>query len=143
MGTLVTGQWVVDWVAQQTNDYGTFGKAQGLGWVSGDELRAGVVYCDWNRVNVSCHIASDRTRRWATRTFLWAIFDYPFRQLGVKRMTVCIGEGNSDSRRFVEHLGFRLEATLQDAHPSGDLLVYVLRKEWCKWVAQESDRVAA
>jgi len=130
---IVTGQWVVDWVARQTNDYGTFGKAEGIGWVAGERLRAGVAYCDFNGVNIVCHIASDGSRRWATREYLWAIFDYPFRQLGVKRMTVCVGEGNSDSRRFVEHLGFELEATLQLAHPTGDLLVYRMFKESCRW----------
>ena len=132
---LVTGQWVVDWVARQTSDYGTFGKAQAIGWMKGRELAAGVVYCDWNRVNVQCHIASDGSKKWASRQFLWTIFDYPFVQLGVNRITVCVGEGNSASRRFVEHLGFRREATLHGAHPTGDLLVYWMKKEWCRWIS--------
>lgn len=127
------GKEVVEWIARRTNEFGRFGTDIGIGWARRGELVAGVAYADWNGPNVVCHIAADG-KRWATRQYLWTIFDYPFRQLKVKRITICVGEGNSDSRRFVQHLGFRLEATLQDAHPSGDLLVYAMFKEQCKWI---------
>lgn len=136
--SLVIGEQVVDWVAKRTNEFGRFGSAQGIGWLKGQEIVAGVVYCDWNGPNVVCHIASDGSRRWLTRRYLWTIFDYPFCQLRVKRITVPVGEGNKDSRRFVEHLGFVLEAALKDAHPSGDLLVYRLWKHDCRWLKHEN-----
>lgn len=132
---MVIGQGVVEWVAARTNEHGNFGAAQGIGWAKGSELVAGVAYAEWNGPNVVCHIASDGSKRWAVREYLWTIFDYPFRQLGVKRITVCVGEGNIASRRFVTHLGFRREATLHDAHPTGDLLVYWMKKEWCRWTS--------
>jgi hypothetical protein len=31
-------------------------------------------------------------------------------------------------------LGFTLETRLKDAAPSGDMLVYVMRREDCKWL---------
>lgn len=151
MKRICTGAGVVDWVARQTNEFGNFGCARGIGleenigrpaW----RLIAGVAYCEWNGVNVVCHIASDGSRRWMTRDFLWTIFDYPFNQLKAKRITVCVGEGNSASRRFVEHLGFGLEAQLQGAHPTGDLLIYVMRKPHCRWLAlrtSHEERMAA
>lgn len=134
---LVLGKEVVRWVAKRTNEHGDFGTAQGIGWGKDGSLVAGVAYAEWNGVNVVCHIASDGSRRWATRTYLWTIFDYPFNQLKVNRITVCVGEGNSASRRFVEHLGFELETTLQAAHPSGDLLVYRMFKESCRWIGAD------
>ena len=141
--SLVIGPEVVSWVAVRTNEYGNFGAAQGIGWERDGALVAGVAYAEWNGVNVVAHIASDGSRRWLTRTFLNVIFDYPFRQLGVRRITACVGEGNSDSRRFLLHLGFVHEATLRGAHPTGDLLVYVLWKEKCKWISQDfSPRLA-
>ena len=134
---LVSGAAVVNWVARRTNEFGSFGDAaQALGWEKRDALVAGVVYADWNGPNVVCHIASDGSRRWLVREYLWTIFDYPFRQLKVKRITVTVGEGNADSRRFVEHLGFTREATLQRAHPSGDLLVYRMFAENCRWLRE-------
>ena len=132
--SLVIGQSVVEWVAKRTNDYGNFGAAQGIGWERNGSLVAGVAYAEWNGPNVVCHIASDGSRRWATRQYLWTIFDFPFTQLGCKRITVCVGEGNSASRGFVLHLGFTCEATLTGAHPSGDLLVYRLFRHDCRFL---------
>lgn len=132
--SLVIGPAVVEWVAQRTNEFGNFGTDAGIGWLKGGDLVAGVAYAEWNGPNVVCHIASDGTRRWLTRQYLHTIFDYPFNQLKVKRITVCVGEGNSDSRRFVQHLGFSLETTLSEAHPTGDLLVYKMAKEGCRWI---------
>lgn len=138
MTRLAIGQFVVDWVAKQTNDFGNFGAAQGIGlqrWKDGAwQLIAGVAYAEFNGPNVVCHIASDGTKLWLNRQYLWTIFDYPFNQLKVDRITVCVGEGNKDSRRFVEHLGFELEAQLSGAHPTGDLMIYMLRKPRCKWL---------
>lgn len=132
--SLVIGKGVVEWVAQQTQEFGNFGTDVGIGWARDGRLIAGVAYANWNGVNVECHIASDRSRRWLTREYLWTIFSYPFEQLGVNRITVCVGEGNSDSRRFVVHLGFELETTLQAAHPSGNLLIFRMWKKDCRWI---------
>lgn len=141
----------MEWVASRTNEFGNFGAATGIGlqrnagkphW----PMVAGVAYAEWNGVNVVCHIASDGSKNWLNREFLWTIFDYPFRQLGVGRITVCVGEGNTASRRFVEHLGFQLEARLDKAHPTGDLLVYRLRKPECRWLTlkePEREKLAA
>lgn len=132
---IVTGKEVVSWVAKRTNEYGNFGSETGIGWAT-DRLKAGVVYADWNGVNVVCHIAAEVF----TRQYLFVIFDYPFNQLNVKRITVCVGEGNKKSRRFVEHLGFELETTLKSAHPTGDLLVYVMWKKDCRWISQDFEK---
>ena len=131
---LVIGDKVVEWVAKRTNEYGNFGASAAIGWEKNGRLAAGVVYAEWNGPNVVCHIASDGSRSWATRTYLWTIFDYPFSQLGCKRITVCVGEGNHASERFVRHLGFELEATLDSAHPSGDLLVFRMFRHDCRFL---------
>ena len=131
--SLVVGKEVVEWVAKRTNEFGSFGTDIGIGWERRGELVAGVGYANWNGVNVECHIASEGTH-WLTRQYLAVIFDYPFCQLGAKRITVLVGEGNIRSRRFVEHLGFTLEAPLKGAHPSGDLLVYCLWRHDCRFL---------
>lgn len=133
--SLIIGREVVDWVAKQTNEYGHFGTDVGIGWERDGKIVAGVAYADWNGVNFQCHIASDRSRKWLTRTYLRTIFDYPFNQANAKRITVCVGQGNADSVNFVEHLSFKLETTLSRAHPTGDLLVYRMFREECKWIS--------
>ena len=138
---LVTGQGVVEWVARQTNEYGNFGAAVGIGWKKND-LIAGVVFNDYNGPNINIHCAGIG-RKWLTKDFLWAVFDYPFRQVKAKRITGLVGEGNKDSRRFIEHVGFHLETRLKNAHPTGDLLVYVMFKEECRWILPEFVRRSA
>lgn len=132
--SLLIGSPVVEWVAKRTNEFGNFGCAQGIGWLREGEIVAGVVYAEFNGPNVVCHIASDRSRRWLTREFLWAIFDYPFNQMGCNRITVCVGQGNADSTRFVKHLGFTIEAVLEGAHPTGALQIFRLWKSDCRWI---------
>lgn len=130
---IAIGQRVVEWVAKRTNEFGNFGAAQGIGWQRNGELVAGVAYAEYNGPNVVAHIASDGSRHWLTRQYLWTIFDYPFNQLKVKRITCMVGESNRDSRRFVVHLGFDLETTLRAAHPTGDLLIFRMFAKDCKW----------
>jgi RimJ/RimL family protein N-acetyltransferase len=142
---ITVGKGVVEWVAKRTNEYGDFGCSTGIGWMKNGEIVAGVAYAEWNGVNVVCHIASDESRQWLTRKYLWTIFDYPFNQLKVNRITVCVGEGNFDSRRFVTHLGFTLEHFLNGAHPTGDLLIYGMFRNQCRWLREEKyeQRMAA
>ena len=143
MNGLILGDQVVDWVAKRTNEFGRFGASTGIGWVKDGSIVSGVVYCDWNGQNVVCHIASDGSKRWMTKRYLWTIFDYPFTQLKAERITVCVGEGNKDSLRFVLHLGFTLEARLSKAHPTGDLLILRMFKRDCRWLGIKDEALAA
>lgn len=136
---LVIGKGVVDWVASRTGEFNSFGTDIGIGWQKDGKIVAGVAYANWNGVNIECHIASDGSKRWLTREYLWTIFDYPFNQLKAKRITACVGEGNTASRKFVTHLGFELEAPLEAAHPTGNLLVFKMFRKGCKWIRSESE----
>lgn len=132
-GRLVVGKGVVEWIAKRTGEFNCFGTDVGIGWLRGGEIVAGVAYANWNGVNVECHIAGTG-KHWLTRQYLWTIFDYPFNQLGAKRITVCVGEGNHASIRFVKHLGFILEARLKGAHHTGDILIFCMRRHSCRFI---------
>lgn len=131
---LVVGDEVVRWVARRTNEHGNFGAAVGIGWARGGKLVGGVVYNEFNGVNLCAHIASDGSKNWLSKEFLRVMFDYPFNQAKVRRITGLVGEGNIKARRFDEQLGFRLETRLAGAHPTGDLLVYVMWQKDCRWL---------
>lgn len=137
---LIVGDGVIDWVAKRTNEYGRFGGGTAIGWQKDGEIVAGVVYCDWNGVNVVCHIASDGSKTWLTRHYLRTIFDYPYNQLNCNRITVEIGEGNAASLNLAMKLGFTVEARLSQAHPTGDLLILRLWKSDCQWLSYEKTR---
>lgn len=98
-------------------------------------LIAGVLYQDFNGANIVAHIAAEPGARWLTRQFLWMMFDYPFNQLRVKRITGQVAAKNIQARQFDEHLGFVAEATLKDALPDDDLIIYCMRRENCRWLS--------
>lgn len=105
-----------------------------IGLEEDGELVAAVIFNQWYHPSISGHIASDGTKRWANKAFLRAMFDYPFRQLGCRRITAPIAAKNEPAIRFVEKLGFVLEGRLRRALPDGDdRLLFGLLKEDCKW----------
>lgn len=136
MKRIVTGEdsRVGPWVCERAGGTWIPGRGTTIGLECDGELVAGVLYEDFNGVNLLMHVAATPDRRWLVRDYLWFCFYYPFVQLGCKRVTGIVPSCNLDARRFDEHLGFVLEATLKDAHPDGDLLVYAMRKEDCRWL---------
>lgn len=107
---------------------------KGVGLEIGDDLVAGVVYGEYNRVNVWMHVAIVPNRR-ATMEFVWYVFHYPFVELGCKRVSASVEASNAASRRLCEHLGFEQEAVLHGAaSDGGDVILYVMWKESCRYV---------
>lgn len=130
---IVVGKAPMDWVAQRALVY-TSESSRAIGLSRNGKIVAGVIYTDFNGRNVWVHQAVEGM---LTRQYLWTIFDYPFNQLKVERVTGVIPEANKRAQRLTQHLGFELETTLQGAHPSGDLLVYVIRKKDCRWLHED------
>jgi len=116
----------------------TVGRCVGLIEVDDDTGAVEIIACVWyegfNGPNMNMHVAAKPGCRWMTREFLWYVFHYPFVECGVKRVTGLVPEMNYAARRFDEHIGFKLEATLKDAAPDGDLRVYVMFKDECRWL---------
>ena len=120
------------WVAEKTGGTWCYGRGSGLGKIKDGRLVAGVLYEDYNGANVVCHIRGEPG--WADRRFLGIIFDYPFNQLNVKRITVPVNSTNKESIKLVTHMGFTLESGLAQATPDGDLLLFCLFKKDCKYI---------
>lgn len=76
---------------------------------------------------------------WVTRADLAHLFGYPFQQLGVLRMDLCIARNNRKARRFAERLGFQVKCVADDAFGEGrDGVVYSMRRKDCKWLRRDS-----
>lgn len=112
------------------------GSGQGIGRVKNGVLVAGVLFQQHSGVNIMAHIASEG-KGWLDRQFLRLIHHYPFIKLGVLRVTGTVPASNTEARRFDEHLGFELEATLKQAAPDGgDLCIYVLWADKSRWLKE-------
>lgn len=108
--------------------------SKGLGLEREGELVAGVVYEGYNGVNVWMHVAIAPGARF-TRGYIRYCFHYPFIELGCKRISGYVEANNEAARRFDEHIGFKQEAVLKGAATDGgDVILYVMRREDCRYV---------
>lgn len=128
---------VAPWVCERGGGQYYRGSASAIGKVRNGKLVGGIFYENFNGANVVCHIAGEG-HYWLDRRFLWMIFDYPFKQLGAIRMTAPVASINQPCINFVERLGFEREAILHDAHPAGDIFIYVMRAGNCRWLERKT-----
>jgi hypothetical protein len=102
-----------------------------------DVLMGGVIYTEWNGGSCQMHIALWGGKA-ALKPLLWLGFDYPFNQLGVKKLFVLVPEWNWRSRNLCLHLGYRIEHLADDVYDHKDrpngLYVMSMRREECRWL---------
>lgn len=121
------------WVCQRTG--GTWeGRGVAIGQGLNGKLIAGVLLDNYNGVSCSIHVASDGSKTWLDREFLRVVFALPFLQWKLRSVLSPIGEDNIASQRFCAKLGFSLKATLEDAHPSGKLYLFQMKRDECRWL---------
>ena len=119
------------------------GDYNALGLVEDDALLAGVLYTNYTGETICMHVAAVEGRRWLTRGFLFACFDYPFGQLGVRTVVGLVPKKNKQARKFDENLGFRMTGCIPDGMPRDDLLIYTMTRKQCRWLMSEPMRKAA
>lgn len=125
------------WIAQQLDTQWFPGRGETVGLLDTEKGPvAGALYEGYNGASVIVHLAK-LPGSILTHDFLWFGSYYPFVQLGVKKLISPVESTNLRSRKFIEHYGFTLEATLKDAAEDGDLLLYTMTKEDCRWLTLE------
>lgn len=138
---IVQGLPVVAWVYKTTLDPVSwdFNRTHRVPWGigiedEGGQLVAGVVYDSYTGSNVFLHVASVPGHNWLLKRPLAAFFGYPFLVMGVRRVTAAVRDDNKSVIRLIAHLGFSFEARLQGAHPAGDVLLWRMMREDCRWI---------
>lgn len=117
---------------QQKAQY-TFGPdAVGFGVVENSVIIGGVVLSECNGANVFIHIAGDGP--WLCKRLAYAVFDFAFNGLGVKRITSFVNDNMPQAERLNTIVGFTREHTMVDAHPLGDTHVYRMFRHECRWI---------
>lgn len=125
---------IVPWVANRLG-YAPhdFEQARSIGIVRQGNLIAGVIYTEYREDSISMTIAST-SPMWASKDNLYYLFDYPFNQLGCRRVTAFTAKKNKKSRKFLERLGFKLEGLIREGFQGKDACVYGMLKRECKWL---------
>ena len=88
----------------------------------------------YNGKSACMHVAALPGKRWMTREYLKVCFDYPFRQLKLKKLIGLVDSTNADALRFNAHLGFVTEAVVADAGRHGDLHILTMTPAQCRFL---------
>jgi len=96
------------------------------------ELVGVVGFDQYNGASMVMHAAG--LAGWLNRDMLWAVFDYPFRVCNVNMVLGFVPSGNTDAIRFNTHVGFKVEAILEGAHPDGALWLMTMKRGECRYL---------
>lgn len=103
------------------------------GIVRGGQLIASVIYSAYRHSNIEIGIHSV-DKAWCNRRVLRAIFEFPFVELELNRVTATTDPANPAVCNFLERIGFVEEGRLRQALPHGDLLILGMTRPECRWI---------
>lgn len=118
------------------------------GWVSDSEAM-GVLEQETGRVvavgvlnmyhdqGAWIHIASDKSKRWASHEILAGMFAYPFLYRKLRRVTARIAADNAESQILALKLGFRVEGVERSGFFNRDVCLFGMLAEECLWIKTE------
>ncbi len=126
------GPWA--WKLMGQGDFHPHGKSC-MGYVNdaGDPKWA-VIYDDYEPGgSIQMHVAiSDR--KYVTRRAISTVFEYPFYQLGVKKVLGFVNSENANALSMDLRLGFKVETVIKDAYDRGDMYILSMTQEQCRWL---------
>lgn len=96
-------------------------------------LLGGVIFNAYLVSSMQGHFAAS-SEMWLSNDMLFVCFHYPFVQLGVSKLFGFTPECNTHALQFNARLGFKREAVLQDALPTGAMIVQGLYRDDCRWL---------
>lgn len=128
------GQWVCD----RTGGHYTDGPCIGL--EQDGRLIVAVLYDDYMHRSIRMHVAAESPRWLAHREFLHAAFGYPFHQLGCELVLGLVASDNERAIRADEWLGFRRHTVIPKACKTGDLIVYTMYRDQCRFLGEPNGR---
>jgi hypothetical protein len=102
-------------------------------WEDGVGPIAGCLYESYNKASIIGHLAGVG-KKWMNREYLWYCYYYPFEELKVNKIIGVVESDNLEAQKLDEHMGFTKEATLVGCAPKGDLIIYTMTKDQCRWL---------
>lgn len=106
---------------------------EAIGLVKDGVVLAGVVLENFTGRSAMCHIAIAHPRV-PVRKLVVAVANYAFNQLGVEKLIGPVPSTNMQAIQFDLRLGFQPEAIIRDAVPGGDMLIFSMTREQCKFL---------
>lgn len=128
---IVQGAEIGAWVAERIDGCYHSETSSAIGLQKDGKTIAGVIYENWNKASIFCHIAIEGR---LTKEYLKAIFDYPFNVCKVKKIIVPVVSNHHKSIKLVKNMGFEEEARIAEGAEGGDIIFLTLTKENCRFL---------
>lgn len=110
-----------------------------IGAVDGGLLRAVVAYNGFTGRTCFMHSAIDDPSV-VNRTFVRAIFEYPFVQCGVLSILAMVDSTNTQALDIDKRCGFKEINRLAGAGLEGDMVILQLTRDECRWLKEKDHR---
>ncbi len=78
-------------------------------------------------------------RKSVCRRAISEVFEYPFTQLGVKKVLAFVNSQNPEALSLDYRLGFEIEAVIEDAYDRGDMYILSMTQDQCRWLRGKND----
>jgi RimJ/RimL family protein N-acetyltransferase len=128
---IVSNESVGHWVAEKLGSGYFAARSNAIGLMKDNKLIAGVIYENWNRRSIMCHIVVEGR---LTRLYVGAIFNYAFNVCNVEKIIVPVESHNLKSIKLIENMGFTEEGRIKDSQPNGDIILYTMIKGDCRFL---------
>ena len=98
-------------------------------------ILAVVIYDRTSDHDCMMHVASDLSKRWLSREFLFWVFSIPFVQWGMRRITTLVRADADAVLKFDDGIGWHREGRLRCAFDDGtDAILLGMLKEECRFL---------
>jgi len=132
-GNIVSGLEIGHWVATKMGGV-LQPNSQSIGLVVDGKIVAGVIYEGWNQRSIVCHIAIEGR---VTKGFMNAVCGYAFHTCGVHKVIGPIPSDNEKAIKNAIRIGFVEEARIKDAAPNGDIVLFTITKDRCRYLGEK------
>lgn len=123
---------IASWVLDNAGVGGCFLPGyKAIGAFEGETLLAAVIFDGFTAQDCNMHICVGDSRG-VTRRSIRAVFDYPFRQLRLGRVSAQVMDDNEKSLEFVQRVGFVYEGAKRMPGMKLQMLFGLLKTE-CRW----------
>lgn len=100
--------------------------------VVGDHFLGGFILTNYNGAIAFVHMAGQPG--WCSPELLWFMFEFAFRQLKVRRLLCTVNSKHKSALEMIRRAGWRSEHRIADGTPDGDLLVFSMAPDHCRWL---------
>ena len=76
------------------------------------------------------------------KKLLWAMFDYPFNQIGIEVIIGVVNSNNKEAMKYDQNLGFTEKCRFENVHDNGgDMVIFAMKKSECRFIKEHKNAV--